>query len=306
MSKSAVPDAWDDEWEAAADVCTKSSSVGILANRMVQTASSKLEVDDEPKKLSTKQTKAQKRAAQAEFNRQLWAEAERPKETNYFLETHGVVPLRQDFKPPPVLLSRKGPMVIAPKPPTNGMSNLNVADKPEESSEEEEEVKASLTVEEQKAMRDKERAEKQKKYDEARIRIMGGGSKGAPSNNANKDSADNSGTSSPGDMTPPSSRSATPNRARRGGKKQNNMSRDAQAQQRKDRDRELFDPGYAAKPDSVYLARREQGVLERNGSNGDIKPIRAPKGPDGSGRGGFGFAPRGGAFAVASNTLDGS
>lgn len=29
----------------------------------------------EPKKASSKQTKAQKRAAQAEFNRQLWAEA---------------------------------------------------------------------------------------------------------------------------------------------------------------------------------------------------------------------------------------
>ncbi|RMD41713.1 hypothetical protein DV735_g3388, partial [Chaetothyriales sp. CBS 134920] len=58
---------------------------------------------------SKKQTKAQKRAQQAEFNRQLWAEAEGPRQTNYFLESRKDVPLRSEFKPPPVLLSRRGP-----------------------------------------------------------------------------------------------------------------------------------------------------------------------------------------------------
>lgn len=58
------------------------------------------------------------------------------------------------------------------------------------------------------------------------------------------------------------------------------------------REKDLFDPSYSAKPDSVYLQRREKGVPE--GKEGEIQPIRSPRGPDGSGRGGFGFEPRGG------------
>ena len=59
--------------------------------------------------------------------------------------------------------------------------------------------------------------------------------------------------------------------------------------------RELFDPNYTPKPGSVTLQKRGTET-----SSGHITPradeqvIRAPKGPDGSGRGGFGFANRGG------------
>lgn len=69
---SQVPDAWDDEWSTSADVRSDEYIQVKLLTSGQQPAQS---AQSEPKKLTTKQTKAQKRAAQAEFNRQLWAEA---------------------------------------------------------------------------------------------------------------------------------------------------------------------------------------------------------------------------------------
>jgi hypothetical protein len=68
------------------------------------------------------------------------------------------------------------------------------------------------------------------------------------------------------------------------------------------REKDLFDPSYSAKPDSVYLQRREKGLSE--GKEGEVQPIRSPRGPDGSGRGGFGFAPRGGRAAVPTPAME--
>lgn len=114
-----------------------------------------------------------------------------------------------------------------------------------------------------------------------------------------KASNGNSGSTTPRTTTPtpPGSRAATPNRGRgRGGKRGAAAAPGKDAQQK--REKELFDPTYIPKPDSLYLQRREKGVTE--GKEGEVQPIRSPRGPDGSGRGGFGFSSRGGSAAIAS------
>ncbi|KIX93063.1 uncharacterized protein Z520_11336 [Fonsecaea multimorphosa CBS 102226] len=327
MSK--VPDAWEDEWSTTAD--------DKLPTPPTET---------ESRRVSSKVTKAQRRAQQAEFNRQLWAEAEGPRETNYFLESRNVVPLRSEFKPPPILLSRKGPIVQksqSPRPPTAGLQDLSLnnrdknnssADRGGESSEDEEEVKArELSLAERQAQAARDREEKQRKYEERRQELFGTSSSGASAGASTTLSSSShqqgvgghnnkSGTSSPaGSLTPPGSRSATPNRSRggRGGGRRgvlppgggagvaggNHSINSSRNQSRGgSQHRELFDPSYASKPESTYLQRREQrengvlGAVVHNSAAGQPlpqqqhvqEPIRAPRGPDGSGQGGFGFA----------------
>ncbi|KAJ4541699.1 hypothetical protein HRR94_007321 [Exophiala dermatitidis] len=249
MSKEV--DAWQDEWTEVADKHPTSPPPTGESN-----------VAGEPKKVSSKVTKAQRRAQQAEFNRQLWAEAcvptpwdqsshariililfltsfclssEGPQETNYFLESRNVVPLRSEFKPPPILLSRKGPIIQKPpKPPTSGLQALdlngNNKTAAEESSEDDEdEVKSrEQTLAERQAQAAREREEKQRRYDERRQELFGPntGQQGSSTKNNNSIHSSqqqhqryqHSGTSTPSSLTPPGSRSATPNRARmRGG-----------------------------------------------------------------------------------------
>ena len=233
---------------------------------------------------------------------------EGPKETNYFLETrlNSVAPVRSEFKPPPILLSRKGPIKQSRRPPTDGINNLNL--QCASSSDEEETDKKALTAEERKAQAAKEREEKQRKYEERRQELFGsaGTANAATSVNTNSSlnvSNGNSGSSTPRNTTPtpPGSRSATPNRSRgRGGKRGGAPGLTKEAQQKREKD--LFDPSYSAKPDSIYLQRREKGLPE--GTEGEVKPIRSPKGPDGSGRGGFGFAPRGGKPVTTTRPLE--
>ncbi|RMZ92424.1 hypothetical protein DV736_g304, partial [Chaetothyriales sp. CBS 134916] len=124
---------------------------------------------------SKKQTKAQKRAQQAEFNRQLWAEAEGPRQTNYFLESRKEIPLRSEFKPPPVLLSRR-----------DGLQNLNLSssnnnrnNNEEESEEDEDELERQrLEREQRKEQAKRDREEKQRKYEERRQELFGTPSSG--------------------------------------------------------------------------------------------------------------------------------
>ncbi|KAL2398035.1 hypothetical protein ABEF95_000807 [Exophiala dermatitidis] len=221
MSKEV--DAWQDEWTEVAD-----------KHRTSPPPTGESNVAGEPRKVSSKVTKAQRRAQQAEFNRQLWAEAEGPQETNYFLESRNVVPLRSEFKPPPILLSRKGPIIQKPpKPPTSGLQALdlngNNKTAAEESSEDDEdEVKSrEQTLAERQAQAAREREEKQRRYEERRQELFGPntGTGTSSKNNNNIHSSQqqhqryqHSGTSTPSSLTPPGSRSATPNRARmRGG-----------------------------------------------------------------------------------------
>jgi hypothetical protein len=289
-SMNSVPDAWDDEWSTTADV---NLHPHIIRANLTQSQKPSTSADpDTPKKISSKVTKAQKRAEQAEFNRQLWAEAEGPKETNYFLESRNVVPLRSEFKPPTVLLSRKGPVIQSRKPPIESLDNLDL-NKKVESSEDEEDVKQrEREMEERKEKAKKEREEKQRKYDERRQELFGA--------NSNVNGKPNqSGNSSPQSLTPPGSRSSTPNRGRgRGRGRSGNVGAQQSRPQRQQP--ELYEPGYAPKPDSVFLQRREN--MAATPRLEDIQqPIRTPKGPDGTGRGGFGFSSRGGKQTTATS-----
>jgi hypothetical protein len=156
-----------------------------------------------------------------------------------------------------------------------------------EISSDEADEKKKPTIEEQRALAVREREEKQRKYEERRQELFGSSST-KPAGSV---------TSSPGE-TPPGSRSATPNRSRgRGGARKAESSRPVSSTSSLSLKpssiapspgpkKELFDPNFTPKPESAYKRSESRENV--------IEPIRSPRGPDGSGRGGFGFAPRGG------------
>lgn len=149
---------------------------------------------------------------------------------------------------------------------------------------------------ERQAQAAKDREEKQRKYEERRQELFG-----TPSvaGNVNGRPTSRSGNSTPNSNTPPGSRSATPSRGRGRGRGRGGRDNGSQTQSRnQQRHQDLFEPNYSARPDSAYQSRGEspQSLPKVE------QPIRAPKGPDGSGRGGFGFAARGGRQPVSLDT----
>lgn len=165
-----------------------------------------------------------------------------------------------------------------------------------ESSEDEEEIKArELSLAERQAQAARDREEKQRKYEERRQELFG---TSATSTNSSSPQVNNkSGTSTPSSITPPGSRSSTPNRGRggRGGRRGPaglNTNINSRTQSRGSQHRELYDPSHMTKPESGYNQRRENGIPSPVGGArpAEIHPIRTPRGPDGTGRGGFGFA----------------
>ncbi len=162
--------------------------------------------------------------------------------------------------------------------PVSGVEQLTIEDDDEES--EDDAKKKILSLEERKLKAQREREEKQRKYEEVRERLFGTpGSTG-------------SGTSSPGNVTPPrtgDSKNRMKNKGTRDGRPSSSSSNS------KTQNRQLYDPSYTIKPDSVYIQRREsQHAGAEQATQKEEQPLRAPRGPDGSGRGGFGFAVRGG------------
>ncbi|KAJ5138600.1 uncharacterized protein N7515_003448 [Penicillium bovifimosum] len=255
-----VPDAWEDSWETQAD-----------------------QLDSTPtppseKKVSSKVTKAQRRAEHAEFNRQLWAQAENT-ETFHFAEARADVPLKQDFKPAVTLLSRK-PQVMGRNSPSNtvagataGLGRLGL-DEGDDSGDEKD--PPQLTAEERHAIALKNREEKQRKYEEVRERLFG------------TSSATGSGASS-GSTTPPRQTHTGEGRARgkgRGGR--DHQKRDSSSTSNKSR--HLYDP-IAPKSSSPFPPRGGRQQVERTNSDGQTpqQPMRNPRGPDASGRAGFNF-----------------
>ena len=238
-----MPDAWDDDWIAKADTPTP---------------------PPEPAASSTKVSKAEKRARQAEFNRQIWADAEDPQD-NFFLRTHDVVPLKSEFRPAMKVLSRKPKAEpTAASDPSIGMSQLGIED--DEDSEDDAKKNTMTTQERQeKAARDRE--EKQKKYEEVRQKLFGAGDASSPSSAS---PAKKDGTSRN------QSRNKTPKESRPSSSASN-------------RNRQLYDPNDVGKPGASSVLKKETKATPN-----EIQPIRNPRNPDDSGRGGFGFAPRGG------------
>ena len=68
-----VPSAWDDDWVDNADVSFMRLSQSL--DRLIVTLKQTSTANSEPAPTNKKLTKAEKRARQAEFNRQIWADA---------------------------------------------------------------------------------------------------------------------------------------------------------------------------------------------------------------------------------------
>ncbi|KAL8957559.1 MAG: hypothetical protein Q9183_006024, partial [Haloplaca sp. 2 TL-2023] len=171
MTGGKVPDAWDDDWVEKADVgiCLSSPISNTYKNHF-QGRTTATEPAAKPAKIS----KAERRAKQAEFNRQLWEDAEAQNQ-NYFLNTRTEVPLKSEFKPAMKVLSRKpATKTMATADPALGLEKLALED--DEDDEEDEEKTRTPTAEERQIKAQKEREEKQKKYEEARQRLFGANS----------------------------------------------------------------------------------------------------------------------------------
>ncbi|RGP74305.1 hypothetical protein FLONG3_6084 [Fusarium longipes] len=270
-----VPDAWEDDWETQADKMAK-----------------------EPEQ-STPQaplSKAERLAQHAEQNRKLWESADAPPTFNYYETGTSGVSLTTPFKPQVKVLSRKP--VIAKRDAAAGMSGLSLNDDNEPQKE------VPMSPEEIRAKQKRDREEKQRRYEEARAKIFG-------------ESNPSSGASSPGTVTPPKADGyAGRGRGRGRGGYRNNDTRQFDTRQSDNRGfdaprrmqnmsglgRELFDPNHTPKPEPVSHRRQPEflspgrSTTPRDGQQQSQPqaPIRAPRGPDGSGRGGFGFAQRGG------------
>ncbi|KAF1972984.1 hypothetical protein BU23DRAFT_421613, partial [Bimuria novae-zelandiae CBS 107.79] len=237
--KSALADAWEDDWETIADKQVEAEQKGEPAPKL---------------KLSQKERRAQ----HAQMQRELWHSAENV-EPMLFLDARDKVPVpvQSTFKPTVTLLARK------PKGVTDG------------DSDEERRKKNEAEFEERKARAQKERAEKERRYAEARQKIFG--------------------TSTP--ATSDESRGASP---RRGGKGRGRGGRDSQPRSgeqspaRPSASRQLFEPAYSPKPGSGFVQKKDASTSRPSTPNNQEKPIREPRGPQPTVRGGRGFAPRGG------------
>ncbi|KAK3725066.1 hypothetical protein LTR37_000576 [Vermiconidia calcicola] len=247
--KGGLPDAWDDDWETIAD---KSEA------KVAEPAP------------APKLSKAQRRQQHLEQQKQLWDSAENP-DRFHWLETQGVVPLKQELRPQMKLLSRK-PVApnIAKKNAADGMAGLNLED--DDNSEDEARKKRESELEERQRKAKLEREEKQKKYAEARERIMGTSNPVSPAAASRDNSHARENRRSRGKVN--GSRNSQPN-----------SSADQSPARQANGDRQLFDP--------EDMGRRAPNSESPNTPKDD-QPARQPRGPESSGKGGFGFASRGG------------
>ena len=234
----------------------------------------KQEQRDTQPEFAPKLTKAQRRAQHLEQQKQLWDSAENPAR-NHWLESQGVVPLKQEPKQQVKLLSRKpAAPTIANRDVAGGVAGLKLDD--DEDSEAERQKKQLSELEERQRKAKIEREEKQKKYAEARERIMG-----------------SSNPSSPAPSAPPASRDSSQGRqeSRKSKTKligypnsQPTSSADQSPARSANDVKNLFVPDDMGR----RMPKRESASVSN-----DDQPARQPRGPESSGRGGFGFAARG-------------
>ncbi|KAF1840805.1 uncharacterized protein K460DRAFT_295842 [Cucurbitaria berberidis CBS 394.84] len=247
--KGALADAWDDDWESIAD-----------------------KEDDRPDgnqpEPEPKLTKAQLKARHAELNKQIWESAENP-EPQWYPQARNPIPVEPTFKPKVTMLARKP----APQLLSRNMAGMSLDD---DDSEEERQKKAAADFEERKARAQRERAEKERKYAEARERIFG-----SPATSATEDSRSNS----PGKATRGKGRGRAGRDSQPRSSNEQSPARAAAAAPA----RQLFDPTYAPKPGSVYIQKKEAGSSRPATPNGQEKPIRQPQGPARGGGRGFGL-----------------
>ncbi|GAD97046.1 hypothetical protein ANI_1_2690014 [Paecilomyces variotii No. 5] len=286
-----IPDAWDDDFERQADMpSTLRKALDIDWDIFCPAQTSATENPPAEKKVSSKISKAQRRAQHAEFNRQLWAEANSESSQSFhFLEARSDVPLKQDFKPTVTLLSRKPQIASRQSSSVDsaaaGVSRLGLNGEGDDDSDDEPRKAPEMTPEERQAKALRDREEKQRRYEEVRERLFG------------SPSATTSGASSPGSTTPPRQNHSGEGRGKGKGRGGGHTRDKRDSSSASSRSRQLYDPGYTAKPNSTYLQKKErQHSAERyydEQQQSPQQPTRAPRGPDGSGRGGFGFSNRG-------------
>lgn len=216
-----------------------------------------------PELPSARLTKAEKRAQHQQLQKELWASAENPGR-NLWLEAQGAVPLKQEPKQPMMVLSRKP----AAKNGDDGDESEEEARKKKEASFEERKKRAAI-----------EREEKVKKYAEARERIMGSSNSASPVPNSRESSQ------------------GRDNRKPRGKQPHSNMNSQP-ASAAHSPARQAFGVGGSQVFDPEDMGRRLGPRREMTSTPKEGEPTRQPRGPDSSGRGGFGFAGRGGSFSA--------
>ncbi|KAF2034953.1 hypothetical protein EK21DRAFT_97156 [Setomelanomma holmii] len=246
-------DAWEDDWETIADK-----------------EDEKPQEELPPKKLS----QAQRKAQHAELNRKIWESADNPN-PQWYPGIKNPVPVAT-FKPKVTMLARKP----APQVLSRNMAGLNLED---DDSEEERRKKAEADFEDRKIRAQKERAEKERKYAEARERIFG-----SPA--ASEESRSNS-----------PSKAARGKGKSRGGRESQPRSSNEQSPAQTAAPapaRQLYDPTYTPKPGSVYIQKKENSGSRPSTPSVLEKPIRQPLGPAKDGARGF-ASMRGGAVNVA-------
>ncbi|KAK8117096.1 uncharacterized protein PG998_005377 [Apiospora kogelbergensis] len=240
-------------------------------------------------------TKKERLAQHAELNRKIWETA--------------------PFKAPMTVLARK-PM-IAKRDPVTGLSTMTPAD---DDDDDEANKKPQETPEEIRARQQREREEKQKRYDEMRAKIFGettgsgtsGGGAPGGSGAGRGGSGRSSGNSTPGNVTPPAQRTGGERRGRgrarggyrggrggggdggnerfsdRGGERSEYQRPTSQPGAGGAGGSDLYDPSYSPKPTSTFDRRGNNmgggaPLSGRSTPRDDDQVIRAPRGPPASG-----------------------
>lgn len=279
--KEEVPDAWDDDWEAQADktdqevtsIAPEEPAVASKAERLAKHAEQQKSLWESAYVLLISYTRV--------HNRNVQDYSQKP-EPFHYLAAQPAPPLKAEFKPALKLLSRKPtPRTVTVQDPVTGISRVKIIDDDEDGEDMKRNV---LSAEERRIRAQKEREEKQRKYEEVRARLFGtdahsGSGKGG-----------GSGTSSPG-----SESEGRGGRSRGRGRAARGIQDIRRTEGRGDglAAKELYDPNSTPRPVSI----QKRGGVPSSGTASpklEEQVIRAPKGPDGNGRGGFVFGNRGG------------
>lgn len=172
------------------------------------------------------------------------------------------------------VLSRKPISQSAGASGLSGLEQPTIDD--DEDDEDSDKRKLGITMEERQQNAQREREEKQKKYEEARQRLFG--------------SESSTGSRPPGNNVLPVAQQSGESRSR----SKNKPVRDSRpSSSTGNKTRQLFDPNFTSKPDTIYAQKRENQLSPRCSTPTEQQPIRSPRGPENIGRGGFGFAARG-------------
>lgn len=173
------------------------------------------------------------------------------------------------------VLSRKPRSKTANTAALPGLGQLTLDD--DDDDDENDTPNVIMTMEERQQKAQREREEKQKKYEEARERLFGAEA--------------GSGTPATGNavLAVTKQNGESRSQSRNKGTRESRPSSSAG-----NKSRQLYDPNYTVKSDSLYNQKQESKIASGRSTPSEQQPIRAPRGPDDSGRGGFGFSPRGG------------